>query len=267
MRTQQSSRTYSKFRVSAIAMVTSLAAAVLVLAQPVMAITVIDDFTTGLFELTRLSAGTSSGTLGGAGILGGEREVILEWRTGTPGQPASATVGTKYLASEPEGLLRWNEADQIIGSLTLIYDGTDVAGVAPGLGNVDLTNNGQETGIVIGYWQDGRWKVTINIETWDGATKLVSTAEFTAVSNGRTPFGTTETAFIPWTAFVGSANGSANPASVDAIVFTFDSALAGGGGDYEFNFLASSVPEPVTMAGMFLGLAGLGRYVRRRRMA
>jgi hypothetical protein len=29
----------------------------------------------------------------------------------------------------------------------------------------------------------------------------------------------------------------------------------------------SSVPEPLTMAGLFLGLAGVGGYIRKRRMA
>jgi hypothetical protein len=32
-------------------------------------------------------------------------------------------------------------------------------------------------------------------------------------------------------------------------------------------FEVTAIPEPLTMAGLFLGLAGVGGYIRKRRMA
>ena len=39
------------------------------------------------------------------------------------------------------------------------------------------------------------------------------------------------------------------------------------GGTFGLRQVATTVPEPLTMAGVFLGVAGLARYVKKRRMA
>ena len=54
---------------------------------------------------------------------------------------------------------------------------------------------------------------------------------------------------------------------IDSILYTFDSRPADtGGGDYAIKLLESGIiPEPLTVLGVFGGLAGLAGYVRRRR--
>lgn len=56
------------------------------------------------------------------------------------------------------------------------------------------------------------------------------------------------------------------PGQTQQFVLTFDPALVNGGapGSFGIRQVATTVPEPMTMLGLFLGLSGLGAYLRRR---
>ncbi len=244
-------------------------AVLLIASGPALAVS-IDHFVDGDFNIEQPvppTATTYTSTDLGALILGGERETTLYVASGT-GQTVQATVDN--IPGPPvSGIahtLLWSEGDSIKGTLKLLYDGVGTAGVGAntdGLGNVDLTNAGASTGFDLMYGQDGdgsKFQVTITVVSGIGeASVQTSTYSTFLLGHGF--------ALLPFTSFTGTANFAA----VDSVTYMFDSDKGGfnpegyGGGDYSFDLLGTSnVPEPLTMAGLILGVGCLGRYVRRR---
>lgn len=239
------------------------ACVVFLAASQTSAIVVIDDFDDGTFLITQSdSAGSVSSTDTGT-MIGGERETTLTWST--PASNTGYTDTAKVVATTSK--LIWEQGDSIKGSLVLLYDGVGTADAGnDGLDDEDLTTGGMTAfviDVVVGGGDGSTFDVTIEVTSGigEGAPKTQS------VSGQFSGFGTK---WLPHAGLSGDAGFDIT--NVDAIKYTFDSTWGGipkgtGGGDYTFDLLASSVPEPVTMLGMFLGLGSVGAYIRRRRMS
>jgi hypothetical protein len=159
-------------------------------------------------------------------------------------------------------ILTWQEGDSLFGTLTMIYHGSGAA-FAP---LVDLTDAGASTQFLFRYATDGLGHpIEVTIDVFSGASDHSTK---TLLMPGTLGVAGATTAAIPFSSFsaVGTA---ADFTQATKVMFTFDSQFAqGGGGDYFFDtFETGTVPEPLTMLGMFLGLGGVGAYIRKRRMA
>jgi hypothetical protein len=224
---------------------------------------VIDHFDDGDFLITVSSVTTSASSTDTGSMIGGERETTLTWVSGTE----TSTGQVEQDAPATPSTLVWDEGDSIKGTLKLLYDGVGTAGVGSntdGLGNVNLKVGGASQ-FVFNYGTVGdgsTFEVTITVKSGIGEASVK-----TSTGNGQ--FGGSGLAAIDYTSLAGDADLT----KVDSIEYLFNSNLGGtpkgqGGGDYSFDLLEGGViPEPVTMLGLFLGLGGVGAYIRKRRLA
>lgn len=190
---------------------------------------------------------------GTVNLIQGHRDVEL-----TITGPASGGSGDSVLALDQNALasiLRWDEADALVGKLILGYHGSG-SDFSP---EVDLTVGG-ESYFVFRYGTDAHTAdLTIDVYSAGGHSQLSGvTLPSTVATNVMT---TTLFSFASFSA-VGTA---ADFTAVEELKFTIDS-TGQSGGDYYFDLIGTAVPEPVTMLGMFLGLGSIGAYIRRRRM-
>ena len=217
----------------------------------------IDHFIDGDFTLAVAFNGAAASAQQTGSMLGGYRDVTLI-ADGGSSQSEHAIVNQNPAIGYPSHL-SWSEDDSIYGRLILKYDAN-----GGGL-NSEFTDGGASTQLLVGYETDGhRVDLTVEVVTGLGTTgQQTATASVTIPAS---PIG--GTAVIPFSAFVAN-NALINLTDLDRITYTFNSSQAVGyGGDYYFDLLGSgTVPEPVTMLGMFLGLGSVGAYIRKRRMA
>ena len=232
----------------------------------------IDDFVEIQSDRVTPLAPFSSSVALDANILGGERDAFLQFLTGT----ADST-----LRSNPFGLDDVLEFDQSAGvatAATLTWDGVDGvadASVGLGLGGLDLTNGGLNTGIELSIGIDAAGAGdTFSLRLYQGSTTNFSQVVLPIPVTDGTATGSV---FVPFSAF----NGPVTAANVDAI--QLDLGGQSPSIDMQLDFigivgpqvkdvpLTRAVPEPTTLKLMlvwaWLGLLGLRRDSRRHQSA
>jgi hypothetical protein len=201
----------------------------------------IDDFTT-----PQSLSGRDQGAVDGGGILGGQREVIVE--TFFEAMEGSATLGG------PPGTL----------AAALIYDGSGDPG-SPGvvdlfLGSADLTDGGLSDRFLLEITDiSGVFDVFITvIEDESNASRSSFSAPVSITTTG-----TVEIAFSDLTLISGAG---ADFASAEALVIAFDSS---GDGSDDFLTIAdiSTVPEPGTVGQVVCLACVAGLRMLRRTMS
>ena len=178
-------------------------------------------------------------------LLGGCRKVTLTWLTGNHGGSAAASV---FPAND---YFNYSNTSGVTSKVVLTYDGDNVT---DGFANTDFTDGGGSDSILVRYIE-ADFGSTVIVTVYDG----VNVASQTLLS----PSGASVQDFQ----FSGFSGGftTANWQSINKVVVEIDGVIAG---DYKIDLLGSgTIPEPLTMAGMFLGLGSLGAYIRKRRMA
>ena len=216
----------------------------------------IDTFEAGQFSLTLSAPGTTSGTQGSSltNVIGGEREVTLNWTGPTSGYIVGTDDAVANVPSSPP-ILSWNEDDGIYGWLKLVYDGTG----STGLGGVDLTDAGTSPQMLVDFQmidQDADVKITL---TDTAATPVSHSVTKTVDVTGYT------TNLIVAFELSDFATAGVDTTKIDKIEYLFTSTAAG---DYQIRLLESGIiPEPLTMLAVFTGVTGLAGYLRKRRSA
>jgi hypothetical protein len=215
---------------------------------------IIDHFQSALSPDTHIGAVLSvngantldcSTQTGLATVLGGSRKAILHYLSGTgTGSEASSEDITS-----PDHFLTYNNGSDDTSELTLIYNGT-----GSGLG--DLTAGGA-TQIILNLFR-ADLNASVKITAVDSANNTASDT-----INVLTDITVPTPLVFPFSDFAG-VNFS-NIKSLTVLLTNVNNTVAV---DYEIDAIeTNTVPEPLTMLGMFLGLGGVGAYIRKRRMA
>jgi len=171
-------------------------AALFVISSTLAATVTIDTFDEGFQSLTATYGNSPvSGTVDVAGVIGGERDVIVTYDSG------DANVSVIIDSGAPPGSnrLTFNQDSNTIGHADIVWDGNDNDPVtldSRGLG-VDLTDNGTNDGIqLLVYRCDGNFDLGISVIT--GTSQAVYTLTMTT---GVLPPG--QSFFVPFTDFSG----------------------------------------------------------------
>lgn len=230
----------------------------------------VDHFTDGDFS-TALSVPVggippalpmSTGILTQAGsMIGGSRDVVMTITSAGSAISSSDVDNSGGSGSLPHWV-QWDEGDQIRGTLSITYGGS--GGYIPNVLN-DFTDGGANTYFGLRFNNDHPLDVTISVFTGQnggGETALSASKTYSlAMQVGIFAF------IAPFTDFTAITPGL-DLTDVDRVVFTFDSTPApNGGGDYQIDAIMTTVPEPVTMAGLMMGVGSLVGYARKRRKA
>jgi len=160
---------------------------------------------------------TSGGVSGpSSGLLGGSREVRLERTSGNAG-PVELDVGTAIADT-----CTYASGSFTTGTAVLSYDGPDGSAlVTPdGLGGIDLTAGGTQTGIRLFATSDRGAVVTVTLHSGVGA---CGQASVSVPADPTFTIGAYDLLFAGFTTAAGCAN-PANPASVGAITVHIDGA-------------------------------------------
>jgi len=173
-------------------------------------------------------------------VIGGYRDVYIEHISGDTNKEASVTF------APVDDYLSYSNDDGIKSELTLTYDANGA-----GLGGVDLTDGGTVGSLVMRFLtSDLGANCTVTITDTSANTLMRTLA--TGAGGGDLIFN--------FAAFTGTGD----PADADSLVFFIK--LDEPSGDHSIDFIKSgNVPEPMTMAGLMLGLGALGGYIRRRK--
>jgi len=232
----------------------------LMVSGPALALT-IDDFTQGSFNLAVDEDGVNvppetpqtdflittdskqETGLNTSNVLGGQRNTTLTFDSKVDG----GTDVTADLFPSP-GYVILDQDTGFTAHFELEY----------GLGgnlDADLTDGGASAGltVVFGVGTDAVADVTVTAETWNGTIYNSSALQKVQDVNG----GGYMT--FPYASFVGSGDFT----DVDRLSILLQGAMSG---DYQIDLETTGlIPEPVTMAGLMLGIGALGGYIRRRK--
>lgn len=183
-------------------------------------------------------------------VLGGRRRVTLTWQQGDGSSVKDIT------ATVEESVARLGfDADSgdpdYKGTLLVEYLGGSAAAAASKDDvDADLTDGGTWSGIgLYSLSSDGTADVTLTLTDMSSNTFSVTFVDVDSPGM----------IFWDFDDFTG----------VDETHIGFVSLLIQGDliGDYSYSSLESAIPEPLTMLGMFAGIAGIGGYLRKRRRA
>lgn len=185
--------------------------------------------------------------------IGGERDVYLERTSANAGTVAMDVSGS--VASQ----LSYASAPFTSGNLLLTYDGNDGSSALnpTGLGGVDLTQLGANTGVFLRATSDLGSILTFTIYT--DATHF-STA---SIAIGADPTFTFQDYFTPFTSFAAGGIGGADFTSVGAISLLLNGATQGTDVSLE-TVVAAPTPVPEPTGALLIAAAGLFFHLRRR---
>lgn len=186
---------------------------------------------------------------GMATVLGGSRKAVLHYLGGT----GSGSEAQAEDVTSPKDILTYSNGSDDTSELTLLYNGT-------GAGLGDLTG-GPDQFVVNLFRAD--LNASITVIAFDGTNtasdKINVMHAVTSPMNLIFPFsdftGVDFTDIQSLTLLLTSVN---KTKAVDFEIDAFEIGEPGGG---------APIPEPLTMLGMFLGLGGIGSYLRRWRRA
>jgi hypothetical protein len=191
--------------------------------------------------------------------LGGERDILVMRVAGT-GTTGSFFVGDG--APSPTGTAEVNSPASAAIQPVFQYDGIDVgdttAGLvnAEGLGPVDITMGGSNSGFVLSFLStDGSQTATIDIHSNSNGGPFEMSAVTFEVASSITPFNV----FVPFSAFSG-----VDLTALTSITLTLNS---GGslGADSSLDSFSAFVPEPSSFVLLGIGcMAVCGRRLLRR---
>ncbi len=216
--------------------------------------TIIDHFIDDIADLqvNNVTTDQFDCSTGLANVLGGTRKVHLKWNAGDSGPNSEATittVGTDHFLdfSNPTDGVNWST------TLTLKYDADPTPATDNGSenGHFDLSDcDFLEIGMLGADTKtNAHWTLVDqdSSSTVDVAIPVI-------------PFITPTTLITPFASFTGI-----NFADLKSIQLVIDGPNAG---DYRVDFIGCDtvIPEPLTMLGLFMGLGGVGAYIRKRRM-
>ena len=166
---------------------------------------IIDDFSAQQVGVVSPVVATSVSSVSDSSILGGERDFAVSFVSGT---------AEAMLHSNPYGLTDVLEFDQsagVIASAIVTWNGVDVpGGSAPGLGSIDLTNGGLNSGFELRLGIDAAGAGdTLTLLLHDAASQTSSATIPIPQTDGTATAGVS----IPFTSFAGLAS----PTDVDEI--------------------------------------------------
>ncbi|HUU82947.1 MAG TPA: PEP-CTERM sorting domain-containing protein [Phycisphaerae bacterium] len=237
----------------------------MLMSRPALGLT-IDAFTDGDFTLSLMANNVFPHTppppvslnTTGVSMIDSDRDVTLTMASGTFSS-SDAEVDNSGASGSLAGWVVWTEGDNIRGTLQLLYDGA-AGSITNGIN--DFTDAGASKQFLIGFNNDHPLDVTIEVWTGqDGGGETAATASVTKNFALAASF----VGIFPFAEFT-VQDPNLDLTDVDKLLYTFDSTPApNGGGDYALEFLESgTIPEPVTVAGLLIGLSTLAGYVRRR---
>lgn len=186
-----------------------------------------------------------------ADVYGGDRTAVLTYLSGTGTTSATAEAIND---TPPAHFLELTNGADDRSSLSITYDG-DAGG-----GNLgDLTEGGLAMQIILRVLKaDLNASVTIEFEDGDGS---IDSQTQTVLTDIAPPGMALFFNYASYNASVDFTNIArmtvilTDVGGTDAVDFQIDSIESG------------VIPEPLTMLGMFIGLGGVGAYIRKRRMA
>ncbi|HUU89921.1 MAG TPA: PEP-CTERM sorting domain-containing protein [Phycisphaerae bacterium] len=234
---------------------------VLLLASgPALGLT-IDAFTDGDFTLSLFAPGppwTTSVNTTGTSMINSDRDVTLTVASGTS-STSNVELDNSGAPGSLAGSVIWTEGDNIRGTLQLLYDGA-AGSIMNGIN--DFTDGGTSSQFLIGFNNDHPLDVTIEVWTGQDAGETAGNASVTKNFTLQATF----VGIFPFADF-SLIDPNLDFTDVDKLLYTFDSDPApNGAGDYDIRLLESgTIPEPVTMAGLLIGIGTLAGYVRKRR--
>jgi len=203
----------------------------------------IDHFDTGFFDLL-VNDGTPptahAEQSGLANVLGGDRDVTVTFLAGDNDVRGRVSI-------TPASVLRFDESDGAQGSILLRY------GHAADL-NADLSAGGTATDIRLDYLvADLNSTMHLTVTSHHGELSQQTQTETLFTGSGPHTIKFLYSAFplIDWT-------------DVDQISLEL---VGNMNGDYRLDDVRVEAPEPLTMAGLVMGIGGLGYYIRKRRAA
>lgn len=181
----------------------------------------IDTFDEALQSLFVFSGFTvDSSTATGAGVLGTERDALLEWQNGGD----RAFLDIDFNDSD---LLAFSQGPGLSSIATVTWDGTDGDATAldpTGLGGVDLTNGGPNDGI----------RLRVTIADLDTSLNLAvytdgnNWSEYDMEVPGGILSGNSVDFFAPFASFTTGGTGPADFTNVGALVLTMDGTVSPG---------------------------------------
>lgn len=234
---------------SGIAMATSVPRVI----RPGIPQLLIDDFgTTQITSATPLATNDSS-SMAGSNIIGGDREVVIELLSGT---------ADAKLRVNPYGLdsvLQFDQSAGVLAEATITWDGQRTS-TRDGLGSIDLTNGGFNTGFELRLGIDvAGANDTFSLRIFDASLAGYSEAVLPfPVTNGTAIVST----IVPFAAFVGDVS----PSEVDAIQLLLGGHNPSVDLQLEYigilgphvNNIAVAIPEPASCFSISCGLVLLG---------
>lgn len=190
--------------------------------------------------------------------IGGFRTIVLN-RLGPANTRATLTADSNVTQS---GFFTFSSPAGVTGSAELQFDGNDnsVAIDPNGLGGVDITEGGLDTGFLFRMVADMAAPLTIT--AYSGAGNVSTASVLFPVNGTFTPV----LVYVPFTAFGVVSGSGADFASIGALSFLIDGSNSPSL-DAQIDFITTvrSVPEPGSLA---LGMIGAGAsvlLVRRKR--
>ena len=227
---------------------------------------VIDEFNTTQSVMVTPIATTDQSTMASSHVLGGERDLYLEFASG---------AADARLRSNPFGLtsvLEFDECAGVVATTTVTWDGLDAdASPVPAMGlhGIDLTSGGVNSGLAFNMGVDSAGAgEELRIRIYQGDASRFSEASVPIpVTNGLA----TTNVELPFSAFVGVVS----PTNIDALQLilggshpSIDAQIdrIGVFGPVVANFKVSPVPEPVAGLALAWGAALLMVTRRRARM-